>query len=261
MIEVNDVTKGFNGAKVLDAINFRIEDRESFVIIGRSGCGKSVLLKNIIGLMKPDGGRVLIDGTDIVPLDERAMSPIRKKMGVLFQSAALFDSMTVFQNVAFPLLQEGKPDTAEVRRRVMEVLDLVELEGNEEKKPAELSGGMRKRVGLARAIIHQPSILFFDEPTTGLDPVMSDIIGHLILRICDHVQCTSVTVTHDIKIAYMVADRIAMMRNGKMTAIGTPEEIQKSPDESVQRFVHGVSQDETGQRVGTRVIRRTDHGK
>ena len=190
-----------------------------------------------------------------------AMTFIRKKMGVLFQSAALFDSMTVFQNVAFPLMQEKHPDMADVHRRVAEALDVVDLEGNENKKPAELSGGMRKRVGLARAIIHQPSILFFDEPTTGLDPVMSDTIGHLILRVCDHVQCTSVTVTHDIKIAYMVADRIAMMKQGKMTAIGTPSDIQNSTDESVQRFIHGVSQAETGARVGTKIIRRQDYGQ
>ena len=242
MIEIIDLHKRFNGSKVLDGVNLTIEDNKSYVIIGRSGCGKSVLLKHIIGLLKPDRGKILIDGVDIVPLSERALAPIRKKMGVLFQSAALFDSITVFQNVAFPLLEEGKPDMNDVHRRVAEALELVGLTGSDEKKPAELSGGMRKRVGMARAIIHRPSILFFDEPTTGLDPIMSDSINNLILRVCQHIHGTSIAVTHDMNSAYKIADHIAMMRDGKILTMGTPTEIQSSADTSVQRFIRGISE-------------------
>lgn len=241
MIEILDLHKRFNGTKVLDGLTLRIEPHESCVIIGRSGCGKSVLLKHMIGLVKPDSGRIIVNGVDIVPLSERDLAPIRRKMGVLFQGAALFDSMTVFQNVAFPLLQHERSDMAEVRRRVAETLEVVELSGSEDKKPAELSGGMKKRVGLARAMIHRPDILFFDEPTTGLDPVMADSINNLILRVCEHVQCTSIAVTHDMTSAYKIGDRIAMMREGKIIAVGSPEEIQNSTNPIVQRFIRGVS--------------------
>ena len=243
MIEIIDLHKSFDGTPVLDGVSLYVEDGESFVIIGRSGGGKSVLLRHIIGLIKPDSGRIFIDGVDIVPLSEREMDPIRKKMGVLFQGAALFDSMTVFENVAFPLRREGKVPEEEVRRRVAHALEVVELSGSEDKKPAELSGGMKKRVGLARAIIHHPKFLFFDEPTTGLDPIMADSINNLILRVCEHVQCTSIAVTHDMTSAYKISDRIAMLRQGKILTVGTPEDIQNSKDPVVRRFIMGMSQD------------------
>lgn len=242
MIKIQDLHKSFNGAKVLDGLNLTIEDNTSTVIIGRSGCGKSVLLKHIIGLIKPDRGHVLIGGTNITTLREREMAPIRRQMGVLFQSAALFDSMTVFENIAFPLTLKAGANPDEVRQRVSEALELVGLLGSEEKKPAELSGGMRKRVGLARAIVHHPKILFFDEPTTGLDPVMADSINRLIVRVCERVKATSIAVTHDMKSAFKIGHRIAMMRAGRIHFEGTPEELQKCTDPSVQRFVQGVSE-------------------
>src|SRR5579862_8431649 len=183
MIEVRQLKKGFGEQPVLNGVSFRIENGESVAIIGRSGCGKSVLLKHLIGLLKPEEGEVLIDGENIVPMNERQLLRVRKKFGMVFQGAALFDSMTVAENVAFAFRRHKNLTAGEIARRVAATLEMVDLPGTENRKPAELSGGMRKRVGLARAIIYEPQIVLYDEPTTGLDPVVSDSIDQLILRV------------------------------------------------------------------------------
>jgi phospholipid/cholesterol/gamma-HCH transport system ATP-binding protein len=241
MIEARNLKKKFGSHSILDGVSFRVETGESVVIIGRSGGGKSVLLKHVIGLLTPDAGQVLIDGEDICCLNERQMLRVRKKFGMLFQGAALFDSLTVAENVGFALRREHKIPPQEIRRKVSEVLDMVELSGTEEKKPSELSGGMRKRVGLARAIIYQPQIVLYDEPTTGLDPVVSDSIDQLILRVRDRLKVTSVVVTHDMRSARRVGQRILMLHEGKIYFTGTPEEVFNSTDPVVHRFVNGIS--------------------
>ncbi len=243
MIEVRDLKKSFGSHPVLDGVSLRVEKGESIVIIGASGGGKSILLKHIIGLMKPDAGDVLIEGQSIVRMNERQLIQVRRKFGMLFQSAALFDSMTVTENIAFVLRRERKLSGQEIARRVAEVLEMVDLAGTGEKKPAELSGGMRKRVGLARAIVYQPEILLYDEPTTGLDPIVSDSIDHLILRVGDRLHGTSIVVTHDMRTARRVADRILMLHEGRIYAHGTPEEIFTSQDPIIHRFINGISEE------------------
>ncbi len=241
MIEARALRKSFGPQTVLDGVNLRIESGESVVIIGRSGGGKSILLKHLIGLMQPDAGEVLIDGESLKGLNERRLILVRTKFGMLFQSAALFDSMTVAENIAFPLRREKSLTTEELNRRVSEALDMVELPGTENKKPSELSGGMRKRVGLARAIVYRPQIVLYDEPTTGLDPVVSDSIDQLIIRVRDRLNVTSVVVTHDMRSARRVGQRILMLHEGKIYAEGTPEEIFSSADPIVHNFVNGIS--------------------
>jgi len=241
MIEVRNLQKSFGANKVLDDVNFQIEKGESVVIIGRSGGGKSVLIKHLIGLLKPDAGKVLIEGEDIVAMGERELLRIRRKFGMLFQGAALFDSMTVAQNVGFAFRENKTLGEKEIARRVAEVLDVVDLPGTENKAPAELSGGMRKRVGLARAIIYEPQIILYDEPTTGLDPSVSDSIDQLILRVRDRLKVTTVVVTHDMRSARRLGQRIMMLHNQKIYATGTPDEIFASQDPVVRRFVEGVS--------------------
>jgi phospholipid/cholesterol/gamma-HCH transport system ATP-binding protein len=240
MIETRDLRKSFGSQKVLDGISFKIEEGESVVIIGGSGCGKSVLLKHIIGLMRPDSGDVLIDDESIVHMNERELIGVRKKFGMLFQSAALFDSMTVEENIGFVLRKQDVPD-AERKERITEALEMVELGGTEKKKPAELSGGMRKRVGLARAIVYKPRIVVYDEPTTGLDPIVSDAIDQLIIRVSERLKVTSIVVTHDTRSMRRVGKRILYMRNGKIYVDGTPEEIFSSTDPVVHRFVNGIA--------------------
>jgi phospholipid/cholesterol/gamma-HCH transport system ATP-binding protein len=237
MIETRDLRKSFGSQKVLDGISFKIEEGESVVIIGGSGCGKSVLLKQIIGLMTPDSGDVLIDGESIVHMNERQLIAVRRKFGMLFQSAALFDSLTVEQNIDFVLRKEGVPEA----ERVAEALDMVELPGTEDKKPGELSGGMRKRVGLARAIVYKPRIVVYDEPTTGLDPIVSDAIDQLVIRIAERLHVTSIVVTHDTRSMRRVGKRILYMRSGKIYVDGTPEEIFSSTDPIVHQFVNGIA--------------------
>src|ERR1700743_2010865 len=210
MIEVRDLQKSFGTQKILDGVSFRIETGESVVIIGRSGGGKSVLLKHIIGLLQPDLGEVLIDGENIEPMNERELLRVRSKFGMLFQGAALFDSMTVAENVGFALMRGGKCTAGEIEKKVARALDLVELSGTEKKNPSELSGGMRKRVGLARAIVYEPEIVLYDEPTTGLDPVVSDSIDKLILRVRDKLKVTTVVVTHDMRSARTVGNHVLM---------------------------------------------------
>jgi phospholipid/cholesterol/gamma-HCH transport system ATP-binding protein len=241
MIEVRDIKKSFGTHKVLDGVTFKVETGETVVIIGRSGCGKSILLKNLIGLIQPDSGDVLINDESIGRMEERQLLRVRRKFGMLFQSAALFDSLTVAENISFVLRREGKLSDSEIRERVAETLELVDLSGIEAKKPSELSGGMRKRVGLARAIVYKPEILLYDEPTTGLDPVVSDSIDQLILRVCQQLKVTSVVVTHDTRSMRRVGQRILMLVNGRIYADGTPEEIFNSTDPIVHRFVNGIS--------------------
>jgi len=241
MIEVRNLTKTFGQNVILDDVNFRIDKGESVVIIGRSGGGKSVLLKHLIALLKPDAGQVRIDGENIVPLDERELLRVRHKFGMLFQSAALFDSMTVAENIAFPFRRDLSVSPEEVARRVEHVLDLVDLPGTESKKPSELSGGMRKRVGLARAIVYDPEIVLYDEPTTGLDPIVSDSIDKLILRVRDRLNVTSVVVTHDMRSARRLGQRILMLHDKKIYVTGTPDEVFSSNDPVVRQFVEGVS--------------------
>jgi phospholipid/cholesterol/gamma-HCH transport system ATP-binding protein len=241
MIEVRDLKKSFGTQKVLDGVSFRIEPGESVVIIGRSGCGKSVLLKHLIGLIRPDSGEIIIDEDHLNALDERNLLEVRRKFGMLFQSAALFDSLNVAENISFVLRRERQLSEKEISDRVEEVLEMVELPGIQKKKPSELSGGMRKRVGLARAIIYKPEIVLYDEPTTGLDPVVSDSIDQLIIRVRERLKITTVVVTHDTRSMRRVGQRILMMVQGKIYAAGPPEEIFSSQDPQVHRFVNGIS--------------------
>lgn len=244
MIEARDLKKSFGAQRVLDGVNLRIADGESVVIIGRSGGGKSILLKHLIGLIRPDSGEVIIDDESIVDMNERRLLQVRHKFGMLFQGAALFDSMTVAENVGFALRREKTLKEAELTRRVSEALEMVDLPGTENKKPSELSGGMKKRVGLARAIVYRPAIVLYDEPTTGLDPVVSDSIDQLIVRVRDRMKVTTVVVTHDMRSARRVGQRILMLRQGKIYAEGTPDEIFSSTDPVVHRFVNGISEKE-----------------
>lgn len=241
MIEIKDLYKKFNGVPVLNGLNLTINAGETLVIIGRSGCGKSVLLKHMIGLLKPDSGSILIDGVDIARLSGTALNEMRKKFGMLFQGAALFDSLTICENVGFALYEHTHMTDQEIRDRVKLYLGMVGLEGIEEKKPAELSGGMKKRVGLARAIAIGPQIILYDEPTTGIDPIMGDIINDLIIKMHDTLSVTSVAVTHDMASAYKIATRIAMMYDGQIVEIGTPDEIRNTTNPIVRQFISGSS--------------------
>lgn len=241
MIEVRNLSKSFGSHRVLDGVNFRIAPGESVGIIGRSGGGKSVLLKHLIGLLPPDAGEVLVDGESLTAMNERQLLRIRHKFGMLFQSAALFDSMTVAENIAFPLRREPHLTEGEIAQRVEDALEMVELPGTQNKKPAALSGGMRKRVGLARAIVYRPEIVLYDEPTTGLDPIVSDSIDQLIQRVCERLQVTSVVVTHDMRSVRRVAQRIFMLHEGRIHATGTPDEVFQSPDPVIHRFVNGIA--------------------
>ena len=239
MIETRAIVKNFGAQRVLDGVSLRIARGEAVVIIGRSGCGKSVLLKHLIGLLRPDAGQVLIAGQDITQLPERELLQVRRKFGMLFQGAALFDSMTVKENIAFPLRRQGGLTEAEISRRVDEVLEVVGLPGAGPKTPAELSGGMRKRVGLARAVVYRPEILLYDEPTTGLDPVMSDAIDQLIIRVSARFHVTSVVVTHDLRSMQRVGTRLLLMHQGRIHAEASPEAMFHSSDPVVQQFVRG----------------------
>jgi phospholipid/cholesterol/gamma-HCH transport system ATP-binding protein len=239
MIKLVDLHKSFRTQKVLDGLNLDIETGKTTVIIGRSGGGKSVLLKHIIGLMRPDSGEVLIDGTDITRLGDRDMNEIRKKFGMLFQEAALFDSMTVGENVAFPLREHTHMKEEEIRQTVADRLHAVGLTGVQEKMPSELSGGMRKRVGLARAIAMLPQIVLFDEPTTGLDPVMTEAINRLIIETQRAFNLTCIVISHDIQSIFTVGHRIAMLYEGKIIADGTPEELKASRNPVIVQFLAG----------------------
>jgi phospholipid/cholesterol/gamma-HCH transport system ATP-binding protein len=241
MIEVKHLRKSFGNNVILDDVSLRVESGESVVIIGRSGGGKSVLLKHLIGLLMPDAGEVVIDGENLCGLNERELLKVRFKFGMLFQGAALFDSLTVAENVGFALRRLRQATEAEIRKKVAGALEMVELSGTEDKNTSELSGGMRKRVGLARAIVYEPQIILYDEPTTGLDPVVSDSIDKLIMRVRDRLNVTTVVVTHDMRSASRVGQRILMLHNKKIYASGTPDEIFSSADPVVHNFVNGIS--------------------
>ena len=241
MIEIINLCKSFNGHPILKNLNLTIQAGETLVIIGRSGVGKSVLLKHIIGLMKPDSGQILIDGADIARLRGKELNQIRLKFGMLFQGAALFDSMTVGENIAFTLQEHDHTDPSFVAKRVRECLEMVGLKGVEEMKPADLSGGMRKRVGLARAVVRNPQIILYDEPTTGVDPIMGDAINDLILELHDKLKVTSIAVTHDMTSAYKIATRIAMLYEGKIIEVGTPEQIRNTQNPIVRQFITGAA--------------------
>lgn len=239
MIQLIALRKAFGRQKVLDGLDLDIEAGKITVIIGRSGGGKSVLLKHIIGLLRPDSGEVLIDGVDITKLGDRDLNEIRKKFGMLFQEAALFDSMTVGENVAFPLREHTRMKEKEIREIVADRLHAVGLTGVEEKMPSELSGGMRKRVGLARAIAMHPQIVLFDEPTTGLDPVMTEAINRLIIDTQKRYNLTCVVISHDIQSIFEIGDRIAMLYEGKIIEHGTPEVLRASQNPVIVQFLTG----------------------
>lgn len=242
MIEIINLYKSFNSNKVLDNLCLNIQTGETTVIIGRSGCGKSVLLKHIVGLLNPDSGQVIIDDVDITKMTVSDLSETRMKFGVLFQGAALFDSLTIGENVGFALYEHSDMNKCAIEKRVKEKLELVGLRNIEHLKPAELSGGMRKRVGLARALCVNPEIMLYDEPTTGVDPIMGDAINDLIKSLHDKLKITSIAVTHDMVSAYKIADRIAMLYNGKIIKSGTPDEIKNTKDPIVHQFINGLAQ-------------------
>lgn len=237
-IRAENLRKSFQGKIVLDGIDLSVEEGESVVIVGPSGTGKSVLLKHLIGLIQPDSGKVYVDGRDFWALGDTERIAVRKKFGMSFQEGALFDSMSVFDNVAFPLRRSGRPP-AEVRQRVRECLDLVHLPGVENKRPSQLSGGMRRRVGFARAIAHQPEILLFDEPNTGLDPIMTDVIDEVILELKERLDVTIVTITHHMESARKIGDRVALIHGGRLLYQASPEEFLRSDNPAVRQFVEG----------------------
>ena len=239
MIEIINLHKSFGKNHVLRGIDLTVEKGESMVVIGGSGSGKSVLLKHMIGILRPDAGKVLIDGVDLALLKERELYEVRKKFGMLFQMSALFDSMTVWENVGFALHRNKSMHDKVIKARAIEKLKLVGLSGVENLMPAELSGGMKKRVGLARAIAHEPEILLYDEPTTGLDPIMADAINELIIEMRNTLSVTSVAITHDMNSAYKIADRIAMLYEGRIIDTGSPDEIKNTGNPIVRQFITG----------------------
>jgi len=242
MIKIVNLYKSFGQNKVLQGVDLTIERGETLVIIGQSGSGKSVLVKHLIGIIKPDRGNIFVDGVEIVNLKEDELHKIRRKFGMLFQGAALFDSMTVAQNVSFGLERYTDYMPGKIQEVVEESLAKVGLEGVENLMPHELSGGMKKRVGLARAIAYWPEIILYDEPSTGIDPIRADAIINLIDRMKKELKVTSVIITHDMTSSYKVADRIAMLYGGKIIEIGTPEEIKRSENQVVQQFIHGQAE-------------------
>jgi len=238
MIEIINLHKSFGDNKVLQGVNLEIDTGETIVIIGRSGCGKSVLIKHIVGLLYPDEGYVKVEGQRVDEMNLKELYELRSKFGFLFQASALFDSMTVEENVALPLVESQKNFTrVELDKRVAEKLELVGMRGVQKLKPAELSGGMKKRVGLARALVTNPDYIFYDEPTTGLDPIMSDSIDDLIKELTDKLNVTSVVVTHDMYSVKKVANQVAMMHDGKIHFSGTPAELLSSNDKIIKEFI------------------------
>jgi len=237
MISVRDLYKSFDGKQVLTGVNLDVEEGTTCVILGGSGSGKTVLMKHIIGLLKPDSGQVFVDGEDVVPLDDLEMERVRRKFGMVFQGAALFDSMTVYENVAFPLREHAKLSEAEMRKRVDEKLAIVGLHDVADRYPADLSGGMRKRVGLARAIVRDPKIVLYDEPTTGLDPITTDYVDEMILTAKAKLGVTSLVISHDVASAFKVADQIAFLAEGKIVAHAPPAEVRRSTHPAVKLFL------------------------
>jgi len=241
MIDIINLHKSFNGKRVLCGVDLHVDRGETMVVIGGSGSGKSVLIKHVIGLLVPDEGRVVIDGVDISSLSEQGRNEFRKKFGMLFQGAALFDSLTVWENVGFGLMQHTNLSREEIKEIARKKLEMVGLKGVEDMMPSELSGGMRKRVGLARAIAMEPEIILYDEPTTGLDPIMADAINDLIVEMKKKLHVTAIAITHDMVSAYKIGDRIAMLYEGKILEVGTPDEIRRSNNPVVRQFITGSS--------------------
>ena len=241
MITVRNLVKTLGAQEVLRGIDLEVQTGETCVVMGRSGGGKSVLIKHFIGLLKPTSGEVWVDGEEITKLEERKLGRLRKKIGMLFQSGALFDSMNVEENIAFPLREAGVKNPREISERVAEALEMVDLAGEQKKMPENLSGGMRKRVGLARTIVSRPACVLYDEPTTGLDPIASDSINHLIRRLQKRLSVTSVVVTHDLKTAFHTGDRIAFLHEGRIYFHGLPKELRTSQDQTLVNFVEGHS--------------------
>jgi phospholipid/cholesterol/gamma-HCH transport system ATP-binding protein len=239
MITLRDVHKQLAGQAVLNGVDLEIERGETMVIIGRSGSGKSVTIKHMVGLLRPTRGTVLVDGTDVTALDKTGIFALRRKFGVLFQSGALINWLSVYDNVALPLREHTKLGADEIEKKTLEKLRLVELDEHGDKMPSDISGGMKKRAGLARAIVLDPEILLYDEPTSGLDPVLASRINRLIIDVKEKLGVTSVVVTHDMDSAYKIADRIAMLYEGRIVQVGTPDEIRKSNDPVVRQFVEG----------------------
>lgn len=244
IIRLEKVHKSFNGQPVLNGVSLTIAPGQTTVIIGPSGCGKSVLLKHIVGILKPDQGRVFFRDQDLTDLGERELAGARRQIGFLFQGGALFDSMTVLQNIAFPLEEHHVGTPALRRERVRQVLTLVGLDGIQAKYPEELSGGQKKRVALARALALDPKVILYDEPTTGLDPIRSDLINELILKLQGELQTTAVVVTHDMASARKIGDRIVMLYRGKIIADASPENLAKVDNSVVRHFVEGRASDE-----------------
>jgi phospholipid/cholesterol/gamma-HCH transport system ATP-binding protein len=242
MIEIKNLHKHFNGHKVLDGASLTIPDGKTYVIIGRSGCGKSVFLKHIVGILKPEKGHVIVNGLDMNKITDKELNTLRMEIGMVFQGGALFDSLTVGENVGFGLIEHGHLERKELLERVEESLCHVGLCGIENIMPSQLSGGMKKRVALARAICIKPKIILYDEPTTGVDPITADSINDLIINLHDKLKVTSIVVTHDMKSAYKVGDRMAMLYQGKIIAEGTPEEIQNTTHPVVHQFINGLAQ-------------------
>ena len=245
IVSVRDLHKQFGERKILQGISIDVYEGETLVLLGGSGSGKSVLTKHMVGLYSADSGKILVDGQDITDYNERQLGIVRECMGIMFQNGALFDSMTVGQNVAFPLYERGVKDTKEIARRVAEALEIVRLGGEEEKMPSDLSGGMRKRVALARAIVDHPKLVVYDEPHAGLDPITADVIDHLIKRLEKDYNMTNVVITHELRSVFRIATRIAFLREGKIYWEGKPEDFKKSTDPILMNFLSGTSDEGT----------------
>lgn len=240
-IRIRGLTQGFGGNQVLQGVDLDVFRGETLAILGGSGCGKSVLIKHLPGLLRPTGGSIIVDGVEITDLPERKLGPIRKQMGVLFQGGALFDSLTVAGNIAFPLREGGWKDEEEISARVAEALEIVHLAGEGDKLPPDLSGGMRKRAALARAIAHKPACVLFDEPHTGLDPINADSINHLIKDLQRDHGVTNIVITHDLRSVFRIADRAVFLEQGRIHWTGTPEELRETQDPILRAFVEGDS--------------------
>jgi phospholipid/cholesterol/gamma-HCH transport system ATP-binding protein len=241
MIEVRDLVQRIGAQDILRGLSLPVIRGETLVLLGRSGGGKSVFLRHLIGLMKPISGQILVEGEDITKFPERKLEAVRRKIGMVFQDGALFDSMTVFENVAFPLRERGARDEVMIGSKVRETLEMVNMTGHDAKMPVNLSGGMRKRVALARAIVSPPEVILYDEPTAGLDPIVSDSINRLIRRMQRQLKATSIVVTHDMVSCYHIADRVALLNEGRLHFYGTVEDLKNTRDPIIRDFVDGRS--------------------
>jgi len=239
VIELNNIHKSFNGHKVLKGVSFKVEKGEILVLIGMSGYGKSVILKHVVGLLKPDIGEVFVDGLEVNRLKKKALADLRSRIGFLFQGGALFESMTVYDNVAFPLKEKGRLDKAIIDKKVLNVIDQVGLSGAENKYPSQLSGGMQKRAALARELVWEPEIMIFDEPTTGLDPIIGHAILNLIEEMHNRMHFTGIIITHELSRVFRIVNKVAMLHEGVIIEMGRPEEIITSKNPLVRQFLSG----------------------